>query len=87
MLEALAAGIPTACSSIPPLREVAGDAAIQFSPNDDEDMLRAIRLLASDSGLRQQLVHEGRERASHFSWNRAAEETLHVLQSAAARKQ
>ena len=36
VLEAMAAGIPVACSDIPPLREVAGDAALFFDPLDED---------------------------------------------------
>ena len=32
VLEAMARGVPVACSDIPALREVAGDAALPFSP-------------------------------------------------------
>ena len=42
ILEALAAGIPVACSDIPPLREVAGDAALYFDPLNEDDMASAI---------------------------------------------
>lgn len=82
VLEALAAGIPTACSDIPPLREVAGDAALFFDPFDEDSIASAIERVMHDSALRDQLAHDGRERARPFSWQRCAEQTLQVLRDA-----
>lgn len=71
--EALAAGVPTACSDIEPLRSVAGGAAILFPPHDDDAMLAALERLISEppSG--------GREQAAKFSWEAAAAATLEQL--------
>ncbi|MCP5116521.1 MAG: glycosyltransferase family 4 protein [bacterium] len=79
VLEALAAGVPTACSAIAPLREVAGDAAILFDPADDAVMLGALRCVVADDSLRTHLAAAGPERASEFSWRRAAGQTLEIL--------
>ena len=81
VLEALAAGIPTACSDIPPLREVAGDAALFFDPLNEESIASAIERLMSDGSLREQLVQKGRERARGFTWQKSAERTLAALLS------
>ena len=45
VLEALAAGVPTACSSIEPLNEIAGDAALKFDPRDPIAIAAAMRRL------------------------------------------
>ncbi len=50
VLEALAAGIPTACSAIEPVKSVAGQAALLFDPLSDEAMLDALVGIASDDG-------------------------------------
>jgi len=42
VLEAMAAGVPLACSDIPVLREVASDCALYFDPLDEEAMHRAL---------------------------------------------
>ena len=42
VLEALAAGIPTACSNIEPLAGLAGEAALLFDPAYEDAMLHAI---------------------------------------------
>jgi glycosyltransferase involved in cell wall biosynthesis len=79
VLEALAAGVPTACSAIPPLCEVAGDAAVTFDPHDELDIAKALHRLTSDASLREDLAKAGRDRARPFTWRRSAEQTLGVL--------
>jgi glycosyltransferase involved in cell wall biosynthesis len=79
VLEALAAGIPVACSDIPPLREVAGDAALYFDPLNEDDIASGIERVMSDASLQERLATAGRERARGFTWRQSAEQTLKVL--------
>lgn len=79
VLEAMAAGIPVACSDIPPLREVAGDAALFFDPLNEDAIAGALDRIVTDTGLRVQLTQAGPERARAFTWERAAGETLAAL--------
>ena len=79
VLEALAAGIPVACSNIPPLREVAGDAALFFDPLQEDSIAEALDRVSTDEALRADLVKAGPERARRFTWQRAAELTLQVI--------
>jgi glycosyltransferase involved in cell wall biosynthesis len=72
VLEAMAAGLPVACSDIPPLREVAGDSALYFDPLDESAIATAL----------DQVIHatpNGRERARSFRWETSAEKTLEAL--------
>jgi glycosyltransferase involved in cell wall biosynthesis len=86
VLEALAAGIPTACSSIEPLKSVAGSAALLFDPCDEAAILDAMVRITSDDDLRVRLSTAGPARASQFSWRKAAEQTLDLLQEAAGQR-
>jgi len=79
VLEAMAAGIPVACSDIPPLREVAADAALFFDPLNEDDIASGIERVMSDASLQERLTTAGRERARPFTWVRCAEQTLKVL--------
>jgi glycosyltransferase involved in cell wall biosynthesis len=79
VLEAMAAGIPVACSDIPPLREVAGDAALFFDPLSEDEIAGALDRITTDTGLRARLTEAGPERARGFTWERAARETLAAL--------
>jgi glycosyltransferase involved in cell wall biosynthesis len=79
VLEAMAAGIPVACSDIPPLREVAGEAALFFDPLNEEGIEDGIERVMNDGQLQEQLAQAGRERAKPFTWARCAEQTLAAL--------
>ncbi len=79
VLEAMAAGIPVACSNIPPLREVADDAVLFFDPSEEDSIAAALDRIVNDDDLRRRLAAAGPERARHFTWEQAAERTLEVL--------
>jgi glycosyltransferase involved in cell wall biosynthesis len=79
VLEALAAGIPAACSDIPPLREVAGDAALFFDPLDESAIAGAMDRVMEDTPLREKLTQAGPARARAFTWERCARQTLAIL--------
>lgn len=83
--EALAAGIPMACSRIEPLSEIAGDAAFQFDPLDEDAICDAIRRIALDEPLRRRLAEAGPMRVREYTWTRTAQMTLQVLERAAQR--
>jgi glycosyltransferase involved in cell wall biosynthesis len=76
VLEAMARGVPVACSDRPALPEVAGDAALLFDPTDQPAVTESVRRLIRDAGLRADLAARGLERAKQFSWRRTAELTL-----------
>ncbi len=84
VLEAMAAGVPTACASIEPLKTVAGNAAVLFEPSSIECLLAALERITSDEALRRRLAEAGSVRASQFSWETSARLTLAALQEAAA---
>jgi len=82
VLEALAAGLPTACSGIAPLREVAGGAALFFDPGDEGGLVETLETLVSDELERARLAKKGPERAAGFSWEKTAAATLDVIRGA-----
>jgi glycosyltransferase involved in cell wall biosynthesis len=72
VLEAMARGVPVACSDATSLPEVAGDAAILFDPHDPRAIADALRRIPSEAG---RLRTAGRERAAQFTWERCARQT------------
>jgi glycosyltransferase involved in cell wall biosynthesis len=78
VLEALAAGIPSACSRIEPLDSLAGDAALKFDPDDPAEMAACMERLVAEEGVH--LAVTGPRRASEFSWRATAERTLAALE-------
>jgi glycosyltransferase involved in cell wall biosynthesis len=82
ILEALAAAVPAACSSIEPLSWIAGDAALLFDPEDPAAIAAAMLRITEDEPLRARLAESGQRRAANFSWRTTAQLTLDALRNA-----
>jgi glycosyltransferase involved in cell wall biosynthesis len=76
VLEAMARGVPVACSNAASLPEVAGDAALLFDPLDTQAITAAIERLLRDPQEAERLRVAGREQAARFSWAATAAGTL-----------
>jgi glycosyltransferase involved in cell wall biosynthesis len=76
VLEAMARGVPVACSNRSSLPEVAGDAAFTFDPEDGHAIRTAMERLMADTALADRLREAGRKRAALFTWERTAELTV-----------
>jgi glycosyltransferase involved in cell wall biosynthesis len=84
VVEAMATGVPVACSNVTSLPEVAGDAAILFDPRIPEQIAQAMISLAHDKELIARLVRAGDARAARFSDSRLmAEQYWDLFQYAA----
>ncbi|MEM6703300.1 MAG: glycosyltransferase family 1 protein [Acidobacteriota bacterium] len=83
LVEAMLAGRPLVCSDIPVFREVAQDAALFVPAEAPESWLAAV-LKVVDSSEGSALAARAKVRAGEFDWRRCADETLAVLQAAAA---
>jgi len=79
VLEAMARGVPVACSDLPVLREVAGDAAVFLDPGGPGTIATAIATALREA---DRLRTAGRERAERFSWAAAARATAEVYEGA-----
>ncbi len=75
LLEAMAVGIPIACSSRSSLPETLKDAGEYFDPYDSQSIGLAIRQLTDDPSRRTQLAKRAKELAASYSWSRCARET------------
>ena len=80
LLEAMACGTPIITGQNTALPEVAGDAALYVNVQDTDQLGAALDQLLHDAGLQERLRQRGFERVKHFSWERAAKETLAVYQ-------
>jgi glycosyltransferase involved in cell wall biosynthesis len=79
--EAMACGTPVVCSDVTALPEVAGQAAELVDPLDVESIAGGVQRLLRDAQRRDQLRAAGLAQSRQFSWERAAAETWHVLDS------
>jgi len=76
VLEAMARGVPVACSNASSLPEVAGDAALLFDPQDEPAIAQALQRLLLDEELTDRLRARGAERVREFTWERTARLTF-----------
>jgi glycosyltransferase involved in cell wall biosynthesis len=89
VLEAMARGVPVACSNASSLPEVAGEAALLFDPHDERAVAAALERLLSGSDRDrvevERLRARGLERAREFTWQRTARLTLESYRRASER--
>ncbi|GHV75493.1 mannosyltransferase [Spirochaetia bacterium] len=85
VLEAMASGVPVACSRSAALPEIADHAALYFDPHNPEDMADRMVTLATNRDTYLKCRKTGLQRVEAFSWKRCAEETLRVIQETAGR--
>jgi glycosyltransferase involved in cell wall biosynthesis len=78
VVEAMQRGVPVACSDIPVLREVGGDAVHTFDPDDPRAAAAAILAALGEDGAR------GRARAQRFTWEASAHGTYEAYRRAAS---
>jgi glycosyltransferase involved in cell wall biosynthesis len=86
ILEAMACETPVVCANTSSLPELAGDAALLVDPADTAALAGAIERVLADRGLAADLAARGPARARQFTWERAARETLAVLETVVARR-
>ena len=85
VLEAMARGVPVACSDRGALAEVAGDAALLFDPERTEDITRAL-VLVLQPGSAKRFRRGGVERASEFTWKHTARCSAETIKRSSAQK-
>lgn len=81
VLEAMTCGTPVLSSNAGSLVEVAGDAALYFTPGNEDELTMLMERVLEDSILRDDMRSRGLNRASIYSWRRCAQETLTVYEN------
>ncbi len=84
-VEAMACGCPVAASNAAALPEILDDAAVLFDPHDVDAIKASLLTLLEDQEARSSYIEKGLARASIYSWDRCATETLQLFQDLAAR--
>lgn len=80
VLEALGFGAAVITSNTTSLPEVAGEAALYVDPLNVSDMATAILMLGVKNDYREKLRQKAVLRAREFSWQRTAQEILHIYE-------
>ncbi|HUI65290.1 MAG TPA: glycosyltransferase, partial [Bacteroidota bacterium] len=79
LLEAMASGLPIACSEREPMPELLGDAGVYFDPVKPEAIAKTLGQFLHDQVLRERLAHQAYTRSQAYSWTRCARETFSFL--------
>jgi glycosyltransferase involved in cell wall biosynthesis len=85
VLEAMACGTPVITSTTSSLPEVTGDAALLVDPGDETAIAKAMRQLSNDDALQDTLAARGPERATRFTWEQCAAQTMAIYRQVAGR--
>ena len=80
LLEALWSGLPVISSNTSSLPEVAGDAALYFSPHDYELLAGHMLSVAQNNSVTNVLRSKGFEQAQHFTTQKYADSIMSVYQ-------
>src|SRR3989338_3477397 len=79
--EACALGIPVIAGAHSSIPEVSGNAVWYCDPYNVRELSESLIRVTTDEVLRRSLIYRGGELAKTYSWERTAEQTLHILNS------
>lgn len=75
LLEAMAAGRPVLSSNVMPMPEFGGSDIAYFSPDDPQEMSRAIARILSDNEYGERIAQAALQRSAGYDWRITARET------------
>lgn len=79
LLEAMASGLPIACSGREPMPEILCDAGVYFDPEKPSDIADTLKGLIDSPITRAQKAEAAYQRAKTYTWERCAEETFRFI--------
>ncbi len=82
LVEALAKRLPIVAADTPGNREIAGNAGLFFAPTNSDLLAAIIGEIIDNASLREAKSAASLRRAQNFSWRRAAEQTLDLIERA-----
>ncbi len=85
LVEAMAAGLPIACSNRGPMPEVLEDGGVYFDPENPESIATSIEELITNPDKRSELVARTKKLSHQYSWRRCANETFAFIEHTAER--
>jgi glycosyltransferase involved in cell wall biosynthesis len=83
LVEAMASGLPIACSNRGPMPEILQNAGVYFNPEDPATIAAAIEEIIGDRVLRMRIARSAKSLSEQYSWRRCANETLDFLRHTA----
>ncbi len=82
LVQAMALGTPIIAADSGSLPEVATEAGLYFDPTNANELAEKLTEIVNNQDLRYNLSKAGIARAKLFSWQKAAQETLNILEQA-----
>jgi glycosyltransferase involved in cell wall biosynthesis len=76
LLEAMASGLPIACSNRGPMPEILGAAGEYFDPEKPEEIATTLQKLIDDKVLRERCAWRAYTTAQGYSWEKCAQKTF-----------
>jgi glycosyltransferase involved in cell wall biosynthesis len=86
LIEAMAAGLPIACSKSAPMPDILQDGGVYFDAENATSIANALRSLVADPELRAAKAERAFALAAAFSWSRCAADTFSLLAAVARRR-
>jgi glycosyltransferase involved in cell wall biosynthesis len=86
LLEAMASGLPVACSNRSGLPDLLREGGVYFDPESPQEIEHQLKILINDAPLREKLAAKAYENSKVYSWEKCARETFGFL-SACGRMQ
>ena len=83
-IEAMAVETPVVASNNTCIPEITGNAAVLVDPQNPLEMAAGLSKIIHSVSLKNSLIFKGRVRARIFTWEKAAQKTLAVIQNAAS---
>ena len=72
-------GTPVVSANVSSLPEILGDSALLIDPYNLDEIVEALEIITKDKLIRERLIKKGRERASEFTWDKAARKYLEIF--------
>lgn len=81
LLEAMAVGLPIACSNRGPMPEILADGGLYFDPQEAESIANAIEKIILSEKLRLTISERAKDLAQQYTWERCANETFAFIRN------
>jgi glycosyltransferase involved in cell wall biosynthesis len=76
LIEAMAIGLPIACSNRGPMQEVLVDGGVYFNPEDASSIALAVEQIIQSPELRMAIAQKAKVLSQQYNWKRCADETF-----------
>ena len=86
LLEAMASGLPIACSDRGPMPEILKDGGVYFDPEKPDSIAKAVKTIIKDYALRVRIARKAKELSEQYSWARCSADTWQFIRDCVENK-